>query len=146
MRKTAVFLFLCAIWIILAACRPEIKISPLPASDLTQVQGYSEPMVDNLMQALQGRNYELFSKNFNPTMHDVLAKPNFEEMVKTFDERIGTCTSRKFNQGVIMNDNYALTYDLACQKDTGVQMQVLFEPDEPHLIAGVFFTSPKLNQ
>jgi len=146
MRKLFLFFFFCACWIVLAACQPEIKTSPVSTSELAQVQVYSEAMVDNLMQAMQSRVYDTFAKDFNPTMHDVMAKSNFEEMMKTFDEKIGACTGRKFNSAVKLNDNFALTYDLTCQKDTGVQMQVLFEPDDPHLIAGLFFTSPKLNQ
>ena len=132
--------------VFLAACAPQIETQPLTADELTQAQAFAVPMVDNLMVTMQSRDYETFSKDFNPTMHDVLAKSNFEEMMKTFDEKIGACSTPVFSQGIMMNGNFALTYNLTCQKDTGVQMQVLFEPDDPHLIAGLFFTSPKLEQ
>jgi len=144
MRNYLAVLFLFLNLVFLAACQPKLDIRPLSVDELAQVQAYGEPMADNLMATMQSRDYETFSKDFNPTMHDVLAKSNFEEMMKTFDEKIGACTERKFYQGVKMNDNFALTYNLTCQKDTGVQMQVIFEPDEPHLIAGIFFTSPNL--
>jgi hypothetical protein len=146
MRKVFLITVLALCWLNLASCRPQVKISSVTADELAQVQVYAEPMVENLIQTMLSRDYDKFSKDFNPTMHDVLAKSNFEEMMKTFDEKIGTCTQPKFDQAVKMNDNFALTYLLTCTTDTGVQMQVLFEPDEPHLIAGVFFNSPKLNQ
>lgn len=146
MRNNAIVLFLFLSLVFLAACQTKLDIRPLSADEQAQVLVYAEPMADNLMANMRSRDYETFSKDFNPTMHDVLAKSNFEEMMKTFDEKIGGCTERKVSRGDEMNSNFAITYDLTCQKDTGVQMQVIFEPDEPHLIAGLFFTSPKLNQ
>ncbi len=131
---------------LLAACAPKIVTETISAEDLSKAQTFAAPMVQNLMINMQSRDYDTFAKDFNPTMHDVLAKSNFEEMMKTFDEKIGACSDPAFSSGIFMNSNYALTYTLVCQKDSPVQMQVLFEPDEPHLIAGLFFTSPKLNQ
>jgi hypothetical protein len=132
--------------VFLASCAPTIETQPMTADELSQSKAFAVPMVANLMANMLTRDYETFSKDFNPTMHDVMAKSNFEDMMKTFDEKIGTCSNPAFSSGIMMNGNYALTYNLTCQKDTGVQMQVLFEPDDPHLIAGLFFTSPKLQQ
>jgi len=143
-QSVAVLFFCFAFFIV--ACTPKIETQPLTSDDLAQAKAFAAPMVDNIIAGMQSRDYDTFSKDFNPITHDVLAKSNFEDMMKTFDEKIGSCTSPVFSEGILMNGNYALTYTLTCTKDAPVQMQVLFEPDDPHLIAGLFFTSPKLQQ
>lgn len=130
--------------IALSGCTPQPR--QIPPAEWPAIQAYADPMTDILLGAIQTHSYQKFSVDFDVIFRRVMAESNFEEMLKTLDTRIGPCTQKQFIQAAETNGQISVTYRLACAKDPEVKLQVVFSPDEPHQIGGVFFDSPALQK
>ena len=124
--------------LVLSACSTQGD-HQLSSTEQAQVQGYSEPMVDNLLSALKNNDYQSFSKNFDPTLRAILNLAAFTDLLNKVNSKIGNCSSRTIGDMAQSKGMIVVNYTLNCDNNRTVPMQVSFKPAEPHDILAFTF-------
>ncbi len=127
----------------LAACAGQAT-PQLSVSEQAQVKIYSEPEVDNLLAGIKNNDYASFSKDFDSLMQAAMSLTSFLNLLEKINNVLGVCTSRSITQMFQKNNLIVVDYNLSCQKESSVKLEVTFHPEQPHLIDGIGFLSPPL--
>ena len=88
-RKAAVFLVL----VLLAATLASADI--IGTSD-QQVQAAADPILDNLLAGFNEGNYQMYSRDFDPTLKESLPEAKFKQVRGEILPKIGKYQSRKY--------------------------------------------------
>ncbi len=106
-----------------------------------EVRAIAEPILDNIFDGIEADSYATWSKDFDPTMKDVLTKEKFAESNQQVKERMGNCTSRKYlaflNKGEVTMILWKAVFDKT--KDDVLITLVLSSRDGKYQVAGLWF-------
>lgn len=129
--------------VILPACSPAAST---PTDEEAQVYAYANPMAENLLNSMKNNDYQGFIKDYDEVMTNATPQSSFDTLKQTFDIKLGEYQSYK-TAGVQKTEEYVIVYyTLTFSKAPEVTMRLVFLPEEPHLITGLWFNSPELAQ
>lgn len=128
---------------LLAGCAPQV--TPVEGTEREQVVAKTEPMADNLYQAMVSQDYAAFSKDFDPQMKKAMDEKAFQQMLATLDPKIGKYQSRQLQKVEKVQGLYVLTYLAKFENEDNVTSRISFRPGDPMQVSGLWFNSPKLS-
>ncbi len=143
MQKPLLVFLVISLVFALGACSGQ-PTPQLTVAEQAQVKAYSEPEVDNLLAGIKNNDYTLFSKDFDAFMHAAMSLTSFLNLLDKINNQLGACTGRSITQMFQKNNLIVVDYNLTCDKEKSVKLEVSFHPEQPHLIGGVGFLSPSL--
>ena len=118
--------------------------------DVDAVRSYADPMTENLLTAMNNKNYELFSKDFDDAMKKAIPKSEFSSLIAQINGKIGEYVpnSKKFDRAYKTGKFVNVVYKAEFTKETSpVTVRVVFdEINGEHKISGIWFDSPKLRK
>jgi hypothetical protein len=108
---------------------------------------YAPAIVDNLLQALNKDDYAGYTKDFDSAMKSAMTETVFEQTYTTIQDRIGEYVSREYTDTQTQDGYTVVFYKAKFSKEPAdVTMKFVFqESGGKALIAGLWFTSPKLS-
>jgi hypothetical protein len=121
----------------LTACEWELS-----GQNREAVLSFSEAITDNLIAGLAANDYQLFSRDFDQDMLEVLPVSRFEAWKADMDEKIGDCLSREVGRVTRADEFYVVTYQVECTKAPNVTVEIAFH--RSHTIAHLSFDSGSL--
>lgn len=102
----------------------------------------SEAITDNLFAGLAANDYQVFSRDFDQDMLNVLPVSRFEVWKADMDEKIGDCLSREVERVTRADEFYVVTYQVECTKAPLVTVEIAFHSS--YTIAHLSFDSESL--
>ena len=127
---------------VLAACSSEKAVTGQERED---VLAFAEPKTENLLQSLTNADLSTFTKDMIPEMTQAYTPAQFENLTTLLDTNIGQYVSREVTGVSKTGKFYVVIYKAKFSLEDGdVVMRVVFEQSDPHLISGLWFSSPKL--
>ncbi|MEN4013658.1 MAG: DUF3887 domain-containing protein [Chloroflexota bacterium] len=118
----------------------------LEGAERDAVLAYATEMGDNLISGITSRDYSVFSRDFDAVMKDGMDEAAFQNLLVTFDEKLGAYQSHEISSVLQDGDYDMVIYRLAYEKDDLVTMRIVFNREAPHLISGLWFDSPELRK
>ncbi len=111
---------------------------------------YAGPMAENILAAIENRDYEAFSKDLGDTMKAAMTKEAFNSLVD-FLAKVGSFEKLSFGEGAnVTQDGVAMTvivYIAKYSEEPGdVLVTITFTRDDERKIIGLYFNSPKLRE
>ena len=86
----------------------------------------SEAITDNLFAGLAANDYQVFSRDFDQDMLNVLPVSRFEIWKADMDEKIGDCLSHEVERVTRADEFYVVTYQVECNKAPLVTVEIAF--------------------
>lgn len=131
--------------IILAGCTG--TPTAIEGAEREAILAYSEPMADNELSALNNNDYEAFIKDYDEKMREVTTENRFADLYATISAKLGEYLSREITTVTAVGDEAILIiYTAKFEKEEGVIIKLVFQPEGEHLITGLWFDSPKLRE
>ncbi len=118
----------------------------LTGSEREAVLAYSEPLTDNLMQAINRNDYAAFSRDLNERMKSAINADGFTNMRVKVNGKIGNYVSRQIDSITVTGDFITVIYSVKFENEEQVTVRISFDKAEPHRISGLWFDSAKLRQ
>ena len=114
------------------------QTTPLASLEGINIHEISKPMAENIMISLANEDFSSFSRDFDEAMQKAMTEPAFIEIRKMFWDEYGeyqslSLTSTSTKQGYLL-----VFYSLKFEKGE-VIMQVVHQPQPPHLVSGLWF-------
>jgi hypothetical protein len=139
-KKFSPVLVLIMLLTLLAGCGQKTKL------DESEVRGYSDTKLENILAAANKDDYAAYSKDFSDKMKEALTESNFKQQNKLIKDKIGSYESKEFvklqNKGEYITVIYKAKYS---DEPKDVMVTITFRSgDEAHKVEGLFMTSPKL--
>jgi hypothetical protein len=137
------FLFLSVFGLILlGACAASTPPAQIEGAEAAQVLAFADPAADNILASLVSRDFKAYARDFDEVMLKASKTADFEKMVATFDTQLGGYQSRKDGTVYLIGEQgkkyYLVVYSVKFAKGT-LAMQVSFNIDSSHTIAGLYF-------
>lgn len=111
---------------------------------------YAAPMVDNLLLAIEDRDYEAFSRDLSDTMKSAMTEESFNSLADLLKTKIGSYQQRSFGESAdTTQDGVKMTviaYIAKYSDEPGNVLITVSFGEEGKTIEGLYFTSPKLQQ
>ena len=124
----------------LAGCAPQVvKVEGAEADAVLQ---YTESMADTVFAAINAGDYAAFTKDMDEQMKKAMPESSFTSMLKTL-EKVGKYQSRTVDHIEKVQNYNVVVYNAKFEQDT-VTVRLTFNQADPHLVSGLWFTSPKL--
>jgi hypothetical protein len=145
MRKNVKYLCLftacVALSLSLSGCEP----APAPLVE-TEVRSYSDPAVENILQAMNDADYARFSAGFSELMKKTITPDAFNELENKVINTVGKYQYKQLAQMQRSNQYVVTVYQANFTGEpAGVTVTVSFEnTGGKNYVAGLYFTSPKL--
>ncbi|MDD5370210.1 MAG: DUF3887 domain-containing protein [Anaerolineaceae bacterium] len=116
----------------------------LAGADQEAVLAYADPIADNLLKGMNDRDYASFSRDFNDAMIKGIPEAGFPQMEDSILGKIGKYVSRQVSSVIETGGIETVIYTAKFEQEDSVTIRLAVEKAEPHKVAGLFFTSPKL--
>lgn len=116
--------------------------------DEEKAKSASEPIVENVITSINSKDYAKFSRDFGSEMTKAFSEQSFKDLVKLFEEKIGSYTSKEYWR-TEKSGNYTIVfYKAKYTKESGevIVRSVLAEEDGKTKLSGIFFDSPNLRK
>lgn len=112
----------------------------------TEVRAYSDPAVENILQAMNDADYARFSAGFNALMKKTITPDAFNELENRVINTVGKYQYKQLVNLQRSNQYVVTTYQANYTGEpAGVTVTVSFEYiDGKNYVAGLYFNSPKL--
>ncbi|MBU2702946.1 hypothetical protein Ga0466249_004081 [Sporomusaceae bacterium BoRhaA] len=114
----------------------------------TDVRPFADPMMENILMAMNEDNYPNFSRDFNDEMKIALSEEKYKEKVTPIKEKVGLyITNTKEYLGYeVKNERVIVRYKAKfTQEPEDVIVKVVFtEQGDKEYISGFWLNSPKL--
>lgn len=114
-------------------------------ADVPAVRTYADPETEITLRGLSQNDYAGYSRYFNQKMKDAVTPEVFTRTATLINGAIGSYISKNFEsvqqQGAVTVVVYRAQYS---DEPEGVTVKVVFDRD--HLIAGLWFDSPRLRR
>jgi hypothetical protein len=123
--------------LIMTACSSPVKL--IEGDARQQALAYTESKTDNLLTAITNRDYTSFSKDFNDAMLKAMTPDAFNKLCDQLSTSYGAYKSRSVDHLELAGQNLVVVYNAVFEKVPVVTIRVVFLPDEPHLISGLWF-------
>jgi Protein of unknown function (DUF3887) len=145
MKSTrALFLIAILFATLLSACAA--KAESLSVTDRMAFLTYAEPAAENMLQGYNAHDYATFSKDFDQAMKSSITPSAFEDLYTKLNGKIGKYISRQVATVDKVQGYLRMTLKAQFENENDVSVLVVFDSNESHTIAGLFFSSPKLSQ
>jgi len=125
----------------LAACS---KAQPgiIKGDEANQVLAYASPTADNILAAMQAKDFIAYEKDFDAAMLKASSQANFDQMLNTLSTQLGAYQSRGDGSVYILNQDgkkyYIVIYPLKWEKGS-LAMQLSFLADGSQKVGGLYF-------
>ena len=130
--------------VLLAGCS---RGKALTGSERDAVLAYAEPIADNLFLGLNAADYATFSRDFNDQMLQGIPEENFtSSLLPNVMGKLGNYVSRQVDSVTQIGGNVLIIYTAKFENDDNVTVRLSLETADPHHVAGLYFSSPTLNQ
>ncbi len=116
--------------------------------DVAQVREYADPITENILLAMNEKNYTKFSEHFDQTMKNALPEAVFKETNAVIRSKTGDYVSKEFWK-VESKDQFMIVYYNAksTQEPEKVIVKVVFQKIESEMkVSGLWLDSPKLRE
>lgn len=112
---------------------------------------YAGPMVDNILAALESRDYVAFSKDMGDTMKAAMTEDAFNSLAGLLADKVGSFQQVSFGEGANVEQNgvmmTVIVYIAKYSEEPGdVLVTITFAGEEAKTIEGLYFNSPKLRE
>lgn len=106
-----------------------------------EIQKVSEQIIDEILQALNSNNYELYSKRFDEKMKSASSKKKFEQDRETIINWFGNYVSRIYFGYLIKNNNIVVLWKGCFDKETEdiLIKLVLSKVNNEYMVSGIWF-------
>jgi len=119
----------------------------LPADEAAAFAAQVDDVSENLLMGLSNGDYDAYVRDMDATMKKVSTEAEFDKTRSLIIDRIGKYVSRQTTQVVDQKQFRIIFYDTQFQDEDHVTVKVVFNMDEePPLVSGLWFDSPKLRQ
>lgn len=138
------FLVLCVLpfALLFAACGAASHT--LDGADRDAVLAYAEAKTDNLLTALNKRDYAAFSRDLNAQFYELVPEHEFDLSYENLSQRVGKYQSRVLDHVETGGGYVTVLYRAKFELEDNVAVRVMFDEGGEHRIAGLWFDSPKL--
>jgi hypothetical protein len=140
-HSTQTLILLSLLLLILAACSPV----DITGKARDQVLAYSEPMADNLLNAITASDYALFTRDMDDAMLKAFTQAEFTNLHDQLNGKIGQYVSRQVTNVAPSQEMMVVTYSARYTQEDGVTVRIVFG-GTPTKITGLWFDSAKLRQ
>ena len=112
---------------------------------------YAGPVIDNILQAIEAKDYGKFSQDFSEKMKAGIGEKNFSALAAKMEAKLGTYEEKSFMSAApAKNPNVDLTivkYRAKYSNESDVTITVYFsDTGGKKLIEGLLIDSPALDQ
>ncbi len=125
-----------------AACQSNqsqvIPTATEPAFDEAAVLEIATPMLENMLIALDRKDYETFKVNFDEKMKASATRESFDALQTTMAEKYGAYQSIQFEQMASAQGYLNVYYSAVFEKET-LTVQLVLNQTAPNEIAGLWF-------
>ena len=142
MNKIFLALFVVPLVVLFAACGAASQT--LTGAERDQVLAYAEPKTDNLLNALNNRDYAAFSRDLNAQFRGLVSEREFNLSYDNLTGRVGKYQSRVLDHVETGGGYVTVLYRAKYELEDNVTVRVMFDEKGEHGVAGVWFDSPKL--
>jgi hypothetical protein len=145
MRTKVAMLIALILCTILIGCVASPKA--IEGADRNAVLVYAEPKTDNVLNALNGNDFQAFIQDHDEAMLKASTAENFQSLQSLISSKLGKYLSREVTAVTAVGDKAViLIYKAKFEKEEGVTIRVAFQSGGDHLITGLWFDSPKLRE
>ena len=137
----SISLALIVIMMVTACQSTQGQVSPtatVPAIDESAVLEIATPMLENMLIALDQKDYDTFRKNFDEKMKASATRESFDALQSTMAEKYGAYQSIKFEQMASAQGYVNVYYSAIFEKGT-LTIQLVLNQNNPKEIAGLWF-------
>ncbi|HWQ04970.1 MAG TPA: hypothetical protein VN452_06410 [Longilinea sp.] len=144
MKGKLIQVFLIAILLFtITACLPGKAVK---GTAQEAVLNYTEPIADNILNGIEGKDYALFSQDFTDTMKKGIDEASFTQLCDLLSSKVGTYQSRQVSSVRDVDGMLLVIYTAVFSNAKQVVINLSISPDEPHLVTGLYFNSPELRK
>lgn len=136
----------CLVLFAAAGCAVLPKAVAIEGSERDRVLQQSEPIADEMFNAMNEHDYAGFSKYFDETMKKALDENAFNTMTRTFDDKIGAYLSREVEKVESVENLYVVSYKARYEKEEVVSVRLTVRDGDPVQVSGLWFDSPMLRE
>jgi len=136
----------CLVLFAAASCAVLPKAVAVEGEERDRVLQQSEPIADEMFNAMNEHDYAGFSKYFDETMKKALDEKAFNTMMQTFDDKIGAYQSREIEKVESVENLYVVSYKARYEKEEVVSVRLTVRDGDPVQVSGLWFDSPKLRE
>ena len=122
--------------------------SGVEVADVGQVRGYADPVTEQILAAMNGGDYAMYSEDFDQTMKNAMTETVFVETNAVIKSKIGDYVSKEFWKAE-SNDQYTIVHYKAKFTDepAEVTVRVVFQEISGEMkVSGLWFDSPELRK
>jgi hypothetical protein len=109
-----------------------------PAIDEAAVLEKATPMLENMLKALDQKDYETFKVNFDEKMKASATRESFDALQSTMAEKYGAYQSIKYEQMASAQGYLNVYYSAVFEKGT-LTIQLVLNQNNTNEIAGLWF-------
>ena len=142
MKKTLLAMLLIVSLIVVSGCAVKV--------DVNKVRSFADSMTENLLIAMNSKDYGMFSKNLGSKMKQAIPESKFFELVNQINGKIGKYVPqskqfyRAYKSDKFINVVYKTKFD---KESSSVVVRVVFKLENgKEKISGLWFDSPKLRK
>jgi len=125
----------------LTACSNSLP-NQIKGDEANQVLAFAGPIADNILTAIQNKDFTAYEKDFDAAMLQASNQPNFDQMLNTLTTKLGAYQSRGDGSVYILNQDgkkyYIVIYPLKMEKGS-LAMQLSFLADGSQKVGGLYF-------
>lgn len=118
--------------------------------DANKVRSFADPMTENLLIAMNNKNYEMFSRDLDSKMKQAIPESKFFVLVGQVNGKIGMYVPnskqfyRAYKSGKFINVVYKAKF---IEENSPVTVRVVFDMENgKERISGLWFDSPMLRK
>ena len=122
--------------------------SGVEVADVGQVRGYADPVTEQILAAMNGGDYAMYSEDFDQTMKNAMTETVFVETNAVIKSKIGDYVSKEFWKAE-SKDQYTIVHYKAKFTDepAEVTVRVVFQEISGEMkVSGLWFDSPELRK
>ncbi len=122
--------------------------SGVEVADVAQVRGYADPVTEQILVAMNGIDYAMYSEDFDQTMKNAMTEAVFDETNAAIKSKIGNYVSKEFWKAE-SKDQYTIVHYKAKFTDepADVTVRVVFQEINGEMkVSGLWFDSPELRK
>nr|QNO48579.1 hypothetical protein CJINKJJD_00012 [Methanosarcinales archaeon ANME-2c ERB4] len=122
--------------------------SGVEVADVEQVRGYADPVTEQILVAMNGNDYAMYSEDFDQMMKNAMTEAAFVETNAVIKSKIGDYVSKEFWKAE-SEDQYTSVYYNAefTDEPADVTVRVVFqEISGDAKVSGLWFDSPNLRK
>lgn len=108
---------------------------------------YADPITDSLLEGFNGKDYAMYSRDFNEQMKNALTEGVFLETRELIVSKIGLYVSRVPHTVLRQGPYRIVVYNGVFEQEESVEIRVVFlDHNGTQKVSGLWFNSPKLRE